>query len=97
MTATFYCIANGVRVVRARWKGGWYTGTFELSAVKGHDPELEQVRGIIDARQDLADVRFRSAGPNPTVAGWSGLEGNYGALRVAVEALGMRLGGLKVA
>jgi len=97
MNATFFCIHNGVRVVRARWRGGWYEGTFVLDAVNGHDLELEQVRGIVDARQDLADVRFRSAGHASTVRGWSGLEGNYGALRVAVDALGMRLGGLKVA
>jgi len=97
MKATYYVInAQGQRVTRARWSGDRYAGKQVLDPIAGHGREHEQVLGIIEARTDLGDVLFRSAGPRFTVPGWAGLEGNYGALRIAVEALGMRLGALVV-
>lgn len=96
MRATFYVIGRGgARVTRVEWSGGWYEGTLTMDAV-GDEGAHRQVLGIVAARPDLRRVRFQSAGPAFTVAGWRGLEGNYGALRIAVEAIGARVGALTV-
>lgn len=96
MKATFYVIGrSGKRATRATWVGGWYDGELALEAA-ADTVAHQQVLGIMDARPDLADVLFRSAGPRFTVPGWEGLEGNYGAMRIAVEAIGARLGELDV-
>gem|GEM_PF-6272919 len=89
---------DGERIATAVWSGRTPSNpggalTYEDIA---RGERLDQLLGMIVMRTDLQAVRFRSAFGDGWVDGWNGVEGNLGALRLVVPALGMTISAPRV-
>jgi hypothetical protein len=89
---------DGERIATAVWSGRTPSdpgGELTYQDIARED-RFEQFLGMIAMRGDLGALRFRSAFGVGWVDGWSGVEGNLGALRLVVPALGMTIGSPRV-
>lgn len=89
---------DGERIATAVWSGRTPAdpgGELTYQDIS-REERLDQLLGMIALRIDLHGVRFRSAFGDGWVDGWNGIEGNLGALRLVVPALGMTISAPRV-
>ena len=89
---------DGERIATAVWSGrtpAYPGGELTYEDIVRED-RFEQFLGMVAMRGDLQALRFRSAFGSGWVDGWQGAEGNLGALRLVVPALGMSIGSPRV-
>lgn len=84
--------SDELEVCRVVWDGELYQGEASVVAVPGSEDVATNVAGMIERRQDLKDVEYRSEGERAKVNGWKTYEGTVSALRVILPALGLTIG-----
>jgi len=92
-TTPIYENGGGDHVGDFKWSGTLYKGNGYMAPLdEKYDTRIKQARSIARSRTDLLRVWFHSLGERSKVKGWNGFEGTYGALRLCLPAVGLRLG-----